>query len=146
EITNRNSGSCLDANGSANSSYLQIWGCWGGANQLWTVNGGTGPTGSPSPTGSSGGGSFWSQVHAGWNLGNSFDATPSETSWGNPATTKAMIDQISTKFNYLRIPVTWYPHITTGAPNYTVDPAFFARLKQVIDWAISDNMFVDINI
>ncbi|MCU1682595.1 MAG: glycoside hydrolase family 5, partial [Amycolatopsis sp.] len=73
---------------------------------------------------------IWSQLKAGWNLGNSFDATPCETCWGNPATTKAMIDQIATKFNFLRIPVTWYPHLTTGAPSYTIDPAFLARLKQ----------------
>lgn len=138
DITNPNSGRCLDANGSANSSYLQIWDCGETANQHWTVNGGSGTGG--------GGNGFWSNVHAGWNLGNSFDATPCETCWGNPATTKAMVDQISTKFNYLRIPVTWYPHMTSGAPNYTVDPNFFARLKQVVDWAISDNMYVDINI
>lgn len=40
-----------------------------------------------------------------------------------------MIDLVATKFNFLRIPVTWYPHLTTGAPSYTVDPAFLARLK-----------------
>ncbi len=149
DIVNPHSGRCLDANGSANSSYLQIWDCSETANQHWTVNGVGSSSGSPSPspTGSSGGGSgFWSQIHAGWNLGNSFDATCGETCWGNPATTKPMIDLIATKFNYVRIPVTWYDHMTSGAPNYTVDPAFFARLKQVVDWAISDNMFVDINI
>ncbi|ACU73866.1 glycoside hydrolase family 5 [Catenulispora acidiphila DSM 44928] len=136
-VLNATSGRCLDANGSANGSYLQIWDCAGSGNQHWTVNG------------SSGGGgdnAFWSQIHAGWNLGNSFDATPCETCWGNPATTKPMIDLIATKFNYLRIPVTWYPHMTSGAPNYTVDPAFFARLKQVVDWAIADNMYVDVNV
>ncbi|MHA6759393.1 cellulase family glycosylhydrolase [Streptacidiphilus sp. PAMC 29251] len=138
-ISNPNSGRCLDANGSANGSYLQIWDCAGTANQHWTVNAGTG-------TGTGGGNSFWSQIHAGWNLGNSFDATCGETCWGNPATTKPMIDLISTKFNYIRIPVTWSGHMTSGAPNYTVDPTYFARLKQVVDWAISDNMFVDINI
>ncbi|HEY4023834.1 MAG TPA: cellulase family glycosylhydrolase [Pseudonocardiaceae bacterium] len=134
-ITNPQSGKCLDANGSANNSYLQIWACGGTANQQWTVNG----------TGGGGGTDIWSQLKAGWNLGNSFDATPCETCWGNPATTKAMIDQISTKFNFLRIPVTWYPHLTTGAPSYTVDPAFLARLKQVIDWAVGDGMYVDVN-
>ncbi|WP_307795313.1 cellulase family glycosylhydrolase [Actinacidiphila acididurans] len=135
-VTNPQSGKCLDANGSANSSYLQIWDCGGTANQQWTVNGtGTGGTG----------GDFWSGIKAGWNLGNSFDATPCETCWGNPATTKAMIDQVATKFNFLRIPVTWYPHLTSGAPNYTIDPAFLGRLKQVVDWAIADGMYVDVN-
>ncbi|MCW2938572.1 MAG: glycoside hydrolase family 5, partial [Actinomycetia bacterium] len=133
-ITNTQSGKCLDANGSGNSSYLQIWDCAGTANQHWTVNG----------TGT--GGSIWSQIKAGWNLGNSFDATCGETCWGNPATTRAMIDQVATKFNFLRIPVTWYPHLTSGSPNYTIDPVFLARLKQVVDWAIADGMFVDINV
>jgi endoglucanase len=135
-ITNPQSGRCLDASGTANSSYLQIWDCTGATNQHWTVNG----------TSSGGGGTdIWSQIKAGWNLGNSFDATPCETCWGNPATTKAMIDQVSTKFNFLRIPVTWYPHLTSGAPNYTIDPAFLSRLKQVVDWAIADGMYVDVN-
>ncbi|MCU1682347.1 MAG: glycoside hydrolase family 5, partial [Amycolatopsis sp.] len=120
-ITNPQSGKCLDATGSPNSSALQIWACGGSANQQWTVNG---------TSGGGGGTDIWSQLKAGWNLGNSFDATPCETCWGNPATTKAMIDQIATKFNFLRIPVTWYPHLTTGAPSYTIDPAFLARLKQ----------------
>jgi endoglucanase len=136
-ITNPQSGKCLDANGSANASYLQLWTCGGTANQQWTVN---------ATSGGGGGTDIWSQLKAGWNLGNSFDATPCETCWGNPATSKAMIDQIATKFNFLRIPVTWYPHLTTGAPAYTVDPAFLARLKQVIDWAVADGMYVDINI
>jgi endoglucanase len=134
-ITNPQSGKCLDANGSANNSYLQLWACGGTANQQWTVNGGvTGNT------------DIFSQIKTGWNLGNSFDATPCETCWGNPATTKAMIDQVATKFNFLRIPVTWYPHLTTGSPSYTIDPAFLARLKQVVDWAIADGMYVDVNI
>jgi endoglucanase len=132
-ITNPQSGRCLDANSSANSSYLQIWDCAGTANQHWTVNG-------------TGGTDIWSQIKAGWNLGNSFDATCGETCWGNPATTKPMIDQVATKFNFLRIPVTWYPHLTSGSPNYSIDPAFLARLKQVVDWAIADGMYVDINV
>ena len=134
-ITNPQSGKCLDANGSANGSYLQIWTCGGSANQQWAVTGNSG----------GGGTDIWSQLKAGWNLGNSFDATPTETSWGNPATTKAMIDRVATRFNFLRIPVTWYPHLTTGSPGYTVDPAFLARLKQVVDWAVGDGMYVDLN-
>lgn len=140
-LTNPQSGKCLDANGSTNSSYLQIWDCAGSANQHWTVNG----TGTTDP-GNPGDSDIWSRIKAGWNLGNSFDATPCETCWGNPATTKAMIDRVATKFNYLRIPVTWYPHLTGGAPNYTIDPAFLARLRQVVDWAIADGMYVDINV
>ena len=51
----------------------------------------------------------------GWNLGNSFDAhngggnegLSSETSWGNPRVTNAMIDKLVAKgFKTIRIPVT----------------------------------------
>jgi endoglucanase len=153
-ITNPQSGKCLDANGSGNNAYLQLWACAGSANQHWTVNGASGGGTSGGATGGSGGTTggggtgdpdIWPQIKAGWNLGNSFDATCDETCWGNPATTKAMIDRVSTKFNYIRIPVTWYPHLTTGAPGYTIDPAFLARLKQVVDWAVADGMYVDVN-
>jgi endoglucanase len=144
-LVNPSSGRCLDASGTANSSPVQIWDCAGTANQSWTVSGSGTPTTPPTtpPTGTP---DIWSQIKAGWNLGNSFDATCNETCWGNPATTKPMIDLISTRFNYIRIPVTWYPHLTSGAPGYTIDPAFLARVKQVVDWAIADGMYVDINI
>ena len=40
----------------------------------------------------------------GWNLGNSLESTNNETAWGNPATTKEMIDDIAenTHGDYLR--------------------------------------------
>ena len=33
-----------------------------------------------------------SDMGAGWNLGNSLESSDSETNWGNPKTTKSMID------------------------------------------------------
>jgi endoglucanase len=42
---------------------------------------------------------------AGWNLGNSLDATGSETAWGNPKTTKAMVDAVrQAGFKTMRVP------------------------------------------
>ena len=55
-------------------------------------------------------------MRIGWNLGNTLDATggsglSSETSWGNPKTTKEMIDAIVDEgFNVIRIPITWDGH------------------------------------
>lgn len=49
----------------------------------------------------------------GWNLGNSLEAysssaSTSETDWGNPKTTQAMIDAVKDAgFNAIRIPVRW---------------------------------------
>jgi endoglucanase len=36
--------------------------------------------------------------------------------------------------------VTWYPHLTGGSPSYTIDPNFLGRVKQVVDWAIADQL------
>ncbi|MET9504175.1 cellulase family glycosylhydrolase [Streptomyces sp. NPDC006622] len=81
-----------------------------------------------------------------WNLGNALDAIPEETSWGNPATTKAMFDTARAQgFRSVRIPVTWGNHQSTTAP-YTIDPAFMSRVKQVVDWALADDLYVVLNV
>ena len=87
----------------------------------------------------------------GWNLGNTFDATgggnslKSETSWGQPKTTKEMIDGIAAAgFKTIRIPVSWYQHISDS--KYTIYPAWMSRVKEVVDWAIADGLYVVINI
>jgi len=90
----------------------------------------------------------------GWNLGNTLDATgstgsdplASETSWGNPKTTHAMIDRIKAAgFNTIRIPVTWNNHMGS-APNYTIDPAWFNRVEEVMNYAFDNDMYVILNI
>jgi endoglucanase len=81
-----------------------------------------------------------------WNLGNTLDAIPDETSWGNPATTKAMFDTVKAEgYRSVRIPVTWGNHQSTTAP-YTIDPAFMSRVKQVVDWALADDLHVVLNV
>ncbi len=88
----------------------------------------------------------------GWNLGNSLDCygsgysspTSAETYWGNPATTKAMIDKVkSAGFNTLRIPVTWYDKCDS---NGTIDSAWLARVKEVVDYGRANDMYVIINL
>ena len=87
----------------------------------------------------------------GWNLGNTLEATgggkslESEVSWGQPKTTKAMIDGIAASgIKTLRVPVSWSHHIMDS--NYTIQPAWMKRVKEVVDWAIDDGMYVVINI
>lgn len=83
----------------------------------------------------------------GWNLGNSLDALgsgmDSETAWGNPKTTQKMIDDIrAAGFNTIRIPVSWGRHTDkTG----TVDSAWMARVKEVVDYAYDKGMYVILN-
>ncbi|MFE0458836.1 cellulase family glycosylhydrolase [Kitasatospora sp. NPDC058965] len=81
-----------------------------------------------------------------WNLGNTLDAIPDETSWGNPLTTKPLFDYLRSQgFHSVRIPATWYPHQSTTAP-YTIDAAYLARVKQVVDLALSDGLYVELNV
>ena len=90
-------------------------------------------------------------ISTGWNLGNTLDATGggnslySETSWGNPKTTKAMIDAVKKQgFNTVRVPVSWGNH-TTGN-NFTIDSQWLARVKEVVDYCIDNDMYVILNI
>ncbi|MFJ4536782.1 cellulase family glycosylhydrolase [Streptomyces tibetensis] len=81
-----------------------------------------------------------------WNLGNTLDAIPDETSWGNPKATKALFDTIKAQgFRSVRIPVTWTGHQSSTAP-YTIDATWMNRVKQVVDWALADGLYVVVNI
>ena len=81
-----------------------------------------------------------------WNLGNTLDAIPDETSWGNPPVTKALFDTIRAQgFHSVRIPVTWSGHQSATSP-YSIDPTFMSRVKQVVDWALSDGLYVELNV
>lgn len=85
-------------------------------------------------------------MKVGWNLGNSFDSLGGdETAWGNPVTTKPMIDMIAAKgFKTVRIPVSWGEHVG-GAPSYTIDPARLDRVQTVVDYCFSNNMYAIVN-
>ncbi len=86
----------------------------------------------------------------GWNLGNSLDATggsglDTETSWSNPKTTQALIDKAkSLGFNTVRVPVSWGKHVS--GDNYTIDSAWLARVKEVVDYCYKNDMYVILNI
>jgi endoglucanase len=41
--------------------------------------------------------------------------------------------------------VTWSDH-QGAAPNYTIDPAYISRVRQVIDWAIDDGLYVILDV
>jgi len=90
------------------------------------------------------------EIKIGWNLGNTMDATggqgvSSEISWGNPVTSKEMIDSIKTAgFNILRIPTTWEKHLGP-APDYIIDEKWLSRVQEITDYAIDNGMFVIIN-
>jgi endoglucanase len=82
---------------------------------------------------------------AGWNLGNTMDAKPEETSWGNLATTQAMITSVKQRgFKTLRLAVTWDSHIG-AAPNYTIDATWLSRVETIANYAFANDMYVIID-
>lgn len=89
----------------------------------------------------------------GWNLGNTLDAWTagksnglhSETCWGQPLTTAEMFKGLKKAgFNTVRIPITWHNHLIDG--NYTIDPAWLTRCKEIVDWARDAGLYVIINV
>ncbi len=86
------------------------------------------------------------RMQPGWNLGNTFDATPGdETSWGNPRVTRELIAQVADQgFGSIRIPITWDQR-TGESADHDVDPAFLDRIEEVVTWALDEDLYVMIN-
>jgi aryl-phospho-beta-D-glucosidase BglC (GH1 family) len=83
-------------------------------------------------------------IRTGWNLGNTMEAQCGETAWGNPMVTQQLIDSVrAAGFNAIRIPAAWNCHITSGT---TIDAAWMARVKTVVDYAYNSGMYVILNI
>lgn len=91
---------------------------------------------------------FTSGIKVGWNLGNTLDAAGtrdimSETSWGNPLTTEEMMLAVrDAGFNAVRIPVTWGNHMDE---DHNIDADWTARVKQVVDYAYNNGLYVILN-
>jgi endoglucanase len=89
-------------------------------------------------------GQYVNNMFLGWNLGNTMDAN-TETGWGQPVTTQAMIDVVHKQgFKTMREPVTWNGHFG-GAPTYTIDATWMARVVAIANYALNDSMYVIVN-
>lgn len=88
-------------------------------------------------------------IKVGWNLGNTLDSyntgksgLSTETGWGNLKTTEAMILSVKEAgFNAVRIPVTWGEHMDGD----TIQQDWMARVKEVVDYAYNNGMYVILN-
>jgi endoglucanase len=81
----------------------------------------------------------------GWNIGNTLEATGSETNWGNPLVTQALIDQVKKSgYTAVRIPCDWdqYANSTTAQ----IQQAWLDRVKQVVQYCVNDGLYVVLNI
>lgn len=93
---------------------------------------------------------FVAQLDAGWNLGNTLDAhsdpmtgLQTETSWNQPLTTQAMMAGLKASgITTVRIPVTWHNHVDSA---FTVDTEWMNRVREVVDYAIAEDLYVIIN-
>ncbi|MCY1143655.1 cellulase family glycosylhydrolase [Actinoplanes sp. Pm04-4] len=86
---------------------------------------------------------------AGWNLGNQLEASnngiPSETAWGNPVITQALINRVKASgFRTIRIPVSYLGNIGSG-PDYTITAAWLNRIEEVVKYAYDQGLYVVIN-
>ncbi|KAH0610053.1 uncharacterized protein H6S33_012599 [Morchella sextelata] len=89
----------------------------------------------------------WSAINPGWNLGNTLDAIPDETSWGNAAVVESTFDEIKRAgFKSVRIPVTWTDHFASQAPDYIVNATWMDRVETVVDWSLSKGFWVVLNV
>ncbi|MDE5630740.1 MAG: cellulase family glycosylhydrolase, partial [Bacilli bacterium] len=97
-------------------------------------------------------------IQIGWNLGNTLDSTNYqkqylgeiknieyyETLWGNPITTKEMIDKIKESgFNSIRIPVTYYDHMTSDGK---IDKDWFKRVESVVNYVLDNDLYCILDI
>ena len=86
-------------------------------------------------------------MQPGWGMGNTYDAIGAdETAWGNPPVTQALLRKVKSEgFRSIRIPVTWEGR-QGGAPDYPIDPTWLAKVRQTVDWALADGLYVMINL
>ena len=87
----------------------------------------------------------------GWNLANTLDSfmagspagLESETSWGNPVTTQAVLDTVKAAgFTCLRVPTTWWNHLRADG---SIDPAWMDRVQEIVDYGYGIGMYVILN-
>jgi endoglucanase len=79
------------------------------------------------------------------NVGGALEA-PREGDWFNYKIRERDLQTISQAgFDTVRIPIKWSAHALPNAP-YTIDPAFFARIDEVITWSLQSGLNVIINV
>lgn len=87
-----------------------------------------------------------SNIELGWNLGNTLEAVGSETAWGNPKATKALIDAVKLNgFNAVRIPCSWNQYLSNSA-KAEINVEWLNRVQEVIQYCIDNDMYVILNI
>jgi endoglucanase len=77
-------------------------------------------------------------LHRGVNMGNMLES-PNEGDWGTFVQKKYFEAIKQAGFDFVRLPVAWHSHAGYSTP-YTIDPAFFLRVDQVVGWALQSDL------
>lgn len=102
----------------------------------------------PAPTDSSGMRDLTSiqlsqQMSPAWNLGNTVNATPTETSWGNPMVNQQLLNAVKAAgFKTVRITAGWSQYSDADG---NVSPAWMARVAEVVGYARNAGLYVVLN-
>lgn len=84
------------------------------------------------------------EMSPGINLGNTLEAIPAETSWGNPPPNRRILDAYKAAgFRSVRIPVAWSRYVDAED---RIQPAWMAHVRQVVDDARAAGLIAMINI
>ena len=83
------------------------------------------------------------QMSPGWNLGNTLEALPEETSWGNPRATQDLMNAVrAAGFKSVRIPVSWAAHADSDD---AIGRSWMARVTEVVNMARNAGLYVILN-
>ena len=83
-------------------------------------------------------------LRRGVNFGNMLEA-PNEGEWGLNVQEEYFDLVKEAGFDFVRLPVRWNAHADQNYP-YTIDPAFFARIDQVVGWALERDLTIMVNL
>ena len=96
---------------------------------------------------------FAAGLKVGWNLGNTFDANnvtrakddlAYESAWVGVRTDPKVFAALKEAgFGAVRIPVSWHNHVS--GEDYIITPAWLKRVKEVVDDALGQGLFVILN-
>jgi endoglucanase len=104
------------------------------------------PTSTPEPTSTP---AASVTLRRGINFGNMLEA-PNEGDWGLYVQEEYFELVKDAGFDFVRLPVNWKAHTTRtghddGDMGYTIEPDFFARVDEVVDWALKRNLSIIID-
>ncbi|WP_457447930.1 cellulase family glycosylhydrolase [Roseateles sp. P5_E4] len=78
-----------------------------------------------------------------WNLGNSVNAVPDETSWGNALTSQQLLNAVKAAgFKTVRIGAGWSHHADADG---NISAAWMARVAQIVGYARNAGLYVVLN-